>query len=1062
MKRWVWKVLLIMAAVMALTGTAWAEEVEVGGIRYDTDTGTVLGPVSTQIERAVIQAVINNTEITRIDAGAFRNCKGLKTVTIPRTVTAIGTTAFSGCEQLGSAGSVELPEGLTEIPDGAFYNCAQLGNISIPTSVTKIGKNAFLSSGLSSVVFPAGISVIGEGAFENCKNLSSVTFQDSVSGDELNASVTPITAIGPRAFSSCTMLDKLTLSASVQSIGNYAFDSCGNLKKAVILGGTNSIGISAFSGCPLEDVVIFSSSVSIGANAFQGTAAGTIIHYAGSAAFPENALPAGGTTDMVHQITVGQTVRPSISCTNSGSVRESLSCQEADCKYAYNGPERVVPPISHVLQTRTAKKEPTCTETGQLEQRGCVNCMYVERPVSIPALGHDPQDVADPDAPDNSFVTKEPSCTAEGVRTKITKRCARVGCGVELESETETLDKLDHDYTDASKHKEHVLIEPTCEKGGVAVTDQVCGVCGYVNDPTADCPDCEAYWETEEPTDQETGDYMTHVQTAHSGTLTLSLSHEYEEQEVRTEPTCIDDGKIERMSVCKHCGEAEPGKDPVLVETLPAVGAHKADDSKLELDTENSDYIAATCTTDGYNVYKETTCTVCGEKFIPAPGPAGKLGHDLKDQKDQVVKEATCTQDGEKWINYKICQREDCDYEEHEVSVSRAAHTWTDPKPDESKEDVAATCGTEGTSHVIVTCSVCKKTEAQTIPIPATGEHSWGEWTTKEPTETEDGEDKRVCSVCGKEDTVVRPATGDSENPGDPDKPEKPEIYQITLVQGSGGSLSASRKTAEAGDRVTVTVEAESGYELDMVRVVPADGGSPRLTDLGGGDYRFTMPDSNVEVRATFQRRNSSGGGSSSWASAPGDGSDGNPRRTTDPMPTQNAALSVPRAGVYGQLFQDIPTSHWAAGEINWANQMGYMNGSAGRFNPNGTITHQQMWMVLARLTGSRPANMTEARRWAVENSFAEGSSPNSPVARHQLVTALYRCAHLMGSSNRNTTSLAGYADSRIVPTVARDAFAWAVANGIVGGTANGRLDPNGTLTRAQFAVILYRYSQRI
>ena len=39
--------------------------------------------------------------------------------------------------------------------------------------------------------------------------------------------------------------------------------------------------------------------------------------------------------------------------------------------------------------------------------------------------------------------------------------------------------------------------------------------------------------------------------------------------------------------------------------------------------------------------------------------------------------------------------------------------------------------------------------------------------------------------------------------------------------------------------------------------------------------------------------------------------------------------------------------------------------------------------------------------------------------------------------------------------------MAWAVANGIVGGTSDGRLNPNSTITRAQFAVLLYRFSQR-
>ena len=179
-------------------------------------------------------------------------------------------------------------------------------------------------------------------------------------------------------------------------------------------------------------------------------------------------------------------------------------------------------------------------------------------------------------------------------------------------------------------------------------------------------------------------------------------------------------------------------------------------------------------------------------------------------------------------------------------------------------------------------------------------------------------------------------------------------------------------------------------------------------------------------------------------------------------MPTQNPTLDAPQTDASQQLFRDVPMSHWAAGEINWANQMGYMNGTGGRFNPDGVISHQQMWIVLARLTGSNPANMAEARHWAVQGGFADGSAPTGAVKRHQLVTALYRCARLSGSLNQNTTSLAGYTDSRTVPAVARDAFSWALANGIVSGGADKTLNPNGTLTRAQFAVILYRYSQRI
>lgn len=940
MKRWVWKVLLIMAAVMALTGTAWAEEVVAGDLRYETATGTVLGPVNkASIENVKIPAQVNGTDIVRIAPGAFDSCGILKTVEISEKLTTIGKGAFNGCGQLSNV-FFSKNSSITTIEEDAFAGCGSLNNVILPDQLTSIKA----------------------GTFDGCGKLTAIYIPTSVQRIEADA------------FYLDTQL--------------------------------------------------------------------TILHYAGqdtTTLIQDDKVPRAVHYSRMREPT--QALAPT--CTAEGKEIITIGCGE--CNRVLITQERSIPALGHSPGEEIPEVAATCVKGGFTAGHWCARagCGGI-------ADGREPTKV-DPDnhTSEMEMPDKDASCTTPG--SSGGKQC--MACGVETEAPT-VIDALGHDFTNPAKTEERILKEATCTEPGEKFEYSICERCGEVEE----CEDCKEL-SADETKEEE---YRQHLRDHHNLQEISLTGHTEGEAEyvVTLEPTCVNEGKAEWKVVCSVCGEPmKDGTNPPedgMARVIPPEG-HTA---KKEVDEDQSK--AATCTEGGRTVYKKATCTVCGAEFEFPSEDLEPLGHDLKDQKDKVVKEATCTQDGEKWINYKTCQREDCDYEEHEVSVSRAAHTWTDPKPDESKEDVAATCGTEGTSHVIVTCSVCKKTEAQTIPIPATGEHSWGEWTTKEPTETEDGEDKRVCSVCGKEDTVVRPATGDSENPGDPDKPEKPEIYQITLVQGSGGSLSASRKTAEAGDRVTVTVEPESGYELDMVRVVPADGGSPRLTDLGGGDYRFTMPDSNVEVRATFQRRNSGGGGSSSWASAPGDGSDGNPRRTTDPMPTQNAALSVPRAGVYGQLFQDIPTSHWAAGEINWANQMGYMNGSAGRFNPDGTITHQQMWMVLARLTGSRPANMTEARRWAVENSFAEGSSPDSPVARHQLVTALYRCAHLMGSSNRNTTSLAGYADSRIVPAVARDAFAWAVANGIVGGTANGRLDPNGTLTRAQFAVILYRYSQRI
>ena len=47
--------------------------------------------------------------------------------------------------------------------------------------------------------------------------------------------------------------------------------------------------------------------------------------------------------------------------------------------------------------------------------------------------------------------------------------------------------------------------------------------------------------------------------------------------------------------------------------------------------------------------------------------------------------------------------------------------------------------------------------------------------------------------------------------------------------------------------------------------------------------------------------------------------------------------------------------------------------------------------MILARLSGAAPANMAEARTWAMENGISDGTSPGTAVTRQQMVALLYR-----------------------------------------------------------------------
>ena len=131
-------------------------------------------------------------ENTIIAPYQFRYCSTLKQVTIPDSVTSIGSSAFYGCTSLTS---VTIPNSVTSIGISAFWGCTSLTSVTIGNSVTSIGDSAFSDcSSLTSVTIGNSVTSIGEYAFYNCTSLTSVTIPDSV------------TSIGDSAFSDCRSL----------------------------------------------------------------------------------------------------------------------------------------------------------------------------------------------------------------------------------------------------------------------------------------------------------------------------------------------------------------------------------------------------------------------------------------------------------------------------------------------------------------------------------------------------------------------------------------------------------------------------------------------------------------------------------------------------------------------------------------------------------------------------------------------------------------------------------------------------------------------------------------
>lgn len=272
--------------------------------------------------------------------------------------------------------------------------------------------------------------------------------------------------------------------------------------------------------------------------------------------------------------------------------------------------------------------------------------------------------------------------------------------------------------------------------------------------------------------------------------------------------------------------------------------------------------------------------------------------------------------------------------------------------------------------------------------------------------------------------------------------------YQISMTLTGVGSASSLAVP------VVITLPIPSDVKPERVVVLHYHDGSstPSVIDpvVSGDSIRFTVTGFSDFVVTDQSIPTSRTNGGTGYL---GGNLKNNQNDISDILPAIAAMLSG------DGVFVDVPAEHWAAKEIRWARDGGLMSGYGnGGFGPTASTTRQQLWMVLARLSGTRPADMAMARQWAINTGVSDGSNPTGVLSRQQLVTMLYRFAKSQGKDVSASAKLSGYADSAKVASYAKEALSWAAAKGIVSGS-NGKLNPEGTATRAHFAVFLYRYS---
>ena len=429
---------------------------------------------------------------------------------------------------------------------------------------------------------------------------------------------------------------------------------------------------------------------------------------------------------------------------DSGKVTKEPTCTETGiktftCTNCGTTREETINATGHLHKETKNQKAATCTEDGYTGDIYCSDCgTKLESGTVINKLGH---------TWDNGVITKEATETEEGIKTYTCKTCGETktesipvtshhwdqGTITKKATCTENGEKTYH-CTDEECDKTYVETIPatghqhtelrdkkaaTCEEDGYS-GNTYCKDCGQLISKGAVVKATGHSWDsgkvTEAATCKKEGT-KTYTCKNCGETKTESIpktEHQWDNGKVTKEATCKEEGS--KTYTCSICGDTK-------TEVIPKKD-HTWDEGKVTK--------KATCTEDGLKVY---TCKSCGETKEEALKATGHQHTELRNEK-----KATCTEEGYTGDTY--CT--DCGELIKKGSVTeKANHNWQLTKEEK------ATCEKDGSKTY--TCADCKETKTETIP--ATG-HKFGDWQTVTTQSVfTGGVQKRICSICGKEET---------------------------------------------------------------------------------------------------------------------------------------------------------------------------------------------------------------------------------------------------------------------------------------------------------------------
>ena len=295
-------------------------------------------------------------------------------------------------------------------------------------------------------------------------------------------------------------------------------------------------------------------------------------------------------------------------------------------------------------------------------------------------------------------------------------------------------------------------------------------------------------------------------------------------------------------------------------------------------------------------------------------------------------------------------------------------------------------------------------------------------------------------------------------------------------------NLYSSQSNGLYGDTIyinggTITAYSKNNKAFNMS---PAFGSSYKYTIKAGSSEADASETSSPTFTEKYIKitQVSSGGSGDSDDNDNGGSSGGSKNSSKTTSSSTDSSTTQPEVK-WINPFADVKEDSWFYEAVKYVDEKGLMKGTENNtFDFGGITTRGMIVTILHRLEGTPTASANifsdvnkdeyyaDAAAWAAANSIIRGYGdgkfgPEAAITREQLAVILMNYAKLKGYDVTVRADLSLFADYNNISDWAAEAMSWAAAAGLIQGTGTS-LIPAGNATRAQVAVIFYRFAEEI